>query len=163
MRARGMGGGAGLDAGDITLPGLCTPLAAGSAAASVELLLTFNPPWMLGIGWLLMIAAMTPPLLVAPLRYVGDHSFARRRERMMILVCAGYTTAWMMAGIALLPLSLLWHLTAATPAMPLLAGFTVAFAWQISPVKQRCLNRCHRRPVLAAFGFAADRDAFLLE
>jgi predicted metal-binding membrane protein len=149
-----------LDAGDITLPGLCAPLAPGSGAASVKLLLTFNPPWILVISWALMIAAMTPPLLVAPLRYVGNHSFARRRKRMMTLYCAGYTTAWMTAGIALLPLSLVWRLTAATPAMPLLAGFTVAFAWQISPVKQRCLNRCHRQPVLAAFGLAADRDAF---
>jgi hypothetical protein len=129
-----------LDAGDITLPGLCAPLAPGSGAASVKLLLTFNPPWMLVIGWALMIAAMTPPLLVAPLRYVGDHSFARRRKRMMTLCCTGYTTAWMMAGIALLPLSLLWHVAAATSAMPLLTGLTVAFAWQISPVKQRCLN-----------------------
>jgi predicted metal-binding membrane protein len=150
----------GLDAGDITLPGLCASLAPRSGAASVELLLTFNPPWMLAVGWVLMIAAMTPPLLVTSLRYVGDHSFARRRKRIMTLYCAGYMTAWVMAGIVLLPLSLVWRLAAAMPAMPLLAGFTVAFAWQISPVKQRCLNRCHRRPVLAAFGFAADRDAF---
>jgi predicted metal-binding membrane protein len=33
-------------------------------------------------------------------------------------------------------------------------------AWQVSPAKQWCLNRCHRRPQLAAFGVAADRDAF---
>jgi predicted metal-binding membrane protein len=33
-------------------------------------------------------------------------------------------------------------------------------AWQISPAKQWCLNRCHRKPQLAAFGAAADRDAF---
>jgi predicted metal-binding membrane protein len=122
-------------------------------------LVSDNPPWMLEIGWVLMIAAMTPPLLVAPLRYIGDHSFARRRKRMMTLYCAGYVAAWMTAGIALLPLSLLWRSAAATSAMPLLAGFTIALAWQVSPVKQRCLNRCHRWPALAAFGFAADRDA----
>jgi predicted metal-binding membrane protein len=32
----------------------------------------------------------------------------------------------------------------------------VAFAWQCSPVKQRCLNRCHAHGELAAFGAAAD-------
>jgi predicted metal-binding membrane protein len=31
--------------------------------------------------------------------------------------------------------------------------------WQVSPAKQWCLNRCHRRPQLAAFEPAADRDA----
>jgi predicted metal-binding membrane protein len=34
-----------------------------------------------------------------------------------------------------------------------------AMAWQVSPGKQWCLNRCHRQPSLAAFGAAADRDA----
>jgi predicted metal-binding membrane protein len=149
-----------LDAGNVALPGLCTSLAPGSGAASIELLLRFNSPRMLAISWALMIAAMTPPLLIAPLRYVGAHSFARRRKRMMTLFTAGYTTAWMMAGLALLPLSLLWRMTAATSAMPLLAGLAVALAWQVSPLKQRCLNRCHGRPVLSAFGLAADRDAF---
>jgi predicted metal-binding membrane protein len=32
-------------------------------------------------------------------------------------------------------------------------------AWQVSPGKQWCLNGCHRRPALAAFFAAADRDA----
>ena len=33
--------------------------------------------------------------------------------------------------------------------------------WQASPGKQWCLNRCHRRVQLAAFGAAADRDTFV--
>ena len=36
----------------------------------------------------------------------------------------------------------------------------VALVWQVSPAKQWCLNRCHQRPPLVAFGFAADFDAF---
>jgi hypothetical protein len=59
----------GLDARSIILPGLCAPWALlPGVAASVDLVLTFNPPATLAISWALMIAAMTPPLLVAPLR-----------------------------------------------------------------------------------------------
>jgi predicted metal-binding membrane protein len=35
----------------------------------------------------------------------------------------------------------------------------IAIVWQFSPVKQRCLNRCHAHGELAAFGPAADVDA----
>jgi predicted metal-binding membrane protein len=35
----------------------------------------------------------------------------------------------------------------------------LAIVWQLSPVKQRCLNRCHAHTELAAFGVAADLDA----
>ena len=35
----------------------------------------------------------------------------------------------------------------------------MAFVWQCSPIKQRCLNRSHNRRELAAFGIAADLDA----
>jgi predicted metal-binding membrane protein len=35
----------------------------------------------------------------------------------------------------------------------------IALAWQFSPFKQRCLNRCHAHGELSAFGAAADLDA----
>src|SRR5262249_8142641 len=38
----------------------------------------------------------------------------------------------------------------------------IAFVWQASPIKQRCLNRCHSHRPLSAFGVAADRDALLM-
>jgi predicted metal-binding membrane protein len=41
----------------------------------------------------------------------------------------------------------------------LLTGLVVVVVWQASPVKQRFLNHCHRRPALAAFGRAADLAA----
>ena len=36
----------------------------------------------------------------------------------------------------------------------------IALFWQFSPIKQRCLNRCHAHPELAAFGAVADFHAF---
>lgn len=44
--------------------------------------------------------------------------------------------------------------TAAIPA----GGVLIAILWQVSPTKQRCLNACHRRPSLAAFGVRAECD-----
>jgi predicted metal-binding membrane protein len=40
----------------------------------------------------------------------------------------------------------------------LLAVGAIAIAWQMTPARQICLNRCHWLPRLSAFGFAADRD-----
>jgi len=44
-------------------------------------------------------------------------------------------------------------------SLPLAVLALAACVWQCSPGKQRCLNRSHRHPELAAFGLAADRDA----
>jgi predicted metal-binding membrane protein len=136
-----------------------TPWAA-SSPVSLDLALLLNSPAQLASGWALMVAAMMSPLVIAPLRHVHDRSFARRRARSMLLFVAGYAAVWMIAGVGLQAMALAarW----ATPAS--LAGLGLAAAaailWQVSPAKQWCLNRCHRRPPLAAFGAAADHDAF---
>jgi len=153
--------GLGLAPGDITLPRLCSPFELGlGPGASLKFVVMFNPPAALALDWALMIAAMMPPLVIASLRHIGDRSFARRRWRAMTLFGAGYAIVWMAAGTALLPLALVCRFAARETLLPLASGAAVAFAWQISPAKQWCLNRCHRRPALAAFGVAADRDAF---
>ena len=43
--------------------------------------------------------------------------------------------------------------------LPAVVVGIVAFVWQCSPVKQRCLNRSHNHRELAAFGIPADLDA----
>jgi predicted metal-binding membrane protein len=110
-------------------------------------------------GWTVMVAAMMVPLLVAPVRHVRNTSFARRRVRAIALFVAGYAAVWMMAGVVLLPLTLEVRLAAADPSIPLTLAAMIAFLWQCSPVKQRCLNRAHAHQELAAFGPAADIDA----
>jgi predicted metal-binding membrane protein len=143
------------------VPGLCSSGAGPAIPLSVsfDLALIFNSPARLASGWTLMLAAMMLPVVAAPLRHVRDRSFARRRARAMLLFVLGYFAVWMAAGLVLqlVALTAVW-----VAPMPLALGLALALAvaWQVAPAKQWCLNRCHRRPQLAAFGVAADRDAF---
>lgn len=126
----------------------------------LNLVLMLVSPAQLASASALMTAAMMLPLIITPLRHVRDRSFARRRARATILFVAGYVMVWMIAGVVLqlVAFAARW----AAPAPLLCFGLAVATAilWQVSPTKQWCLNRCHHRPHLAAFGTAADRDAF---
>ena len=130
----------------MTLSGIC------SAGLRMPLADSFN--------WLLMLAAMMPPLIVAPLRHARERSFAHRRARAMFLFVIGYGAVWMTAGIGLQVMALAAQLASSDTLTCLALSASAAALWQVSPAKQWCLNRCHRRPQLAAFGAAADRAAF---
>ena len=144
----------------LSLPAFCSAdgMRALPLAVSFDLALISNALPRLAFGWFLMVIAMMLPLAVAPLRHVRERSFARRQTRSMLLFVIGFVALWMAAGIVLGLLA--WLMEGAVP-VPLGVGLAIAIAlvWQISPVKQWCLNRCHQRPPLSAFGFAADADA----
>src|SRR5512138_401635 len=70
---------------DVTLVGFCSAGLRMPPSDSFSLALVFNSPAQLAWGWLLMLIAMTPPLIAAPLRHVRERSFARRRARAMFL------------------------------------------------------------------------------
>jgi predicted metal-binding membrane protein len=144
------------------VPALCSSGAGPAIPLSVafDLALTFNSPARLASGWALMLAAMMPPVVAAPLRHVRDRSFARRRTRAMLLFIIGYFAVWMAAGVVLQLVGLTALSVLPLPLPWLGVALALGVAWQVSPAKQWCLNRCHRRPQLAAFGVAADRDAF---
>jgi predicted metal-binding membrane protein len=146
----------------LMLPALCSASAwpVMPLSESFDSALVFNAPAALASGWALMLAAMMLPLLVAPLRHVRERSFARRRVRAMILFVLGYFVVWMAAGMVLQMAALVALWTLPLPLMWLGLGCAVAMFWQVSPAKQWCLNRCHRKPALAAFEPAADHDAF---
>jgi predicted metal-binding membrane protein len=113
-------------------------------------------------GWVLMLGAMMAPVLVSPISHIWLRSFRRRRTRSVLLFAAGYIAVWMAAGFVLLAIALAveaWTPQAFMLVLPAAAAAIVAVAWQFSPVKQRCLNRCYAHPVLAAFGRRADLDA----
>jgi predicted metal-binding membrane protein len=151
-----------LDGSGFTLPAFCSAgtLRGLPLSVSLDLALMSNSPAQLAAGWALMVAAMMSPLIVAPLQHVRDRSFARRRARSMLLFVAGYLAVWMIAGAALQAVALAARWAAPAPLAYLGVAAAAAMVWQISPAKQWCLNRCHRQPQLAAFGAAADRDAF---
>jgi predicted metal-binding membrane protein len=129
-----------------------------AAGVSWEMLVALNPPRSLAGNWALMLVAMMAPMLVGPIYHIRVSSFARRRMWSTMLFGAAYGIVWMAAGLLMVAGQL-----AATWMMPqsylpaTIVGF-IALVWQASPFKQRCLNRCHSHPSLAAFGFDADLD-----
>ncbi|HTU18155.1 MAG TPA: DUF2182 domain-containing protein [Terracidiphilus sp.] len=148
-----------VDPGGAALHSHCAVTMSETAPLSLNALLALNPPALLVAGWILMLAAMMAPLVIAPVRFLHDRSLARRRTRAIALFAAGYGLVWIAAGVVLLPMALAIRLAAPAFAAVVL-GFVVAILWQFSPVKQCCLNRCHAHPALAAFGPAADAGAF---
>ncbi len=146
----------------ITVPGYCVSLARYSVERSwrdFELAFLLNPPVVMVASWSLMLLAMMPLLLARPIEHLWTRSLPRRRGRALALFAIGYLVVWLSAGALLTVVAVMLKvgLGWATPAVTGL-GFLIAVIWQASPTKQVCLNACHRRPSLSAFGLAADRD-----
>jgi predicted metal-binding membrane protein len=144
------------------LPIFCSaePWPAMPLSASLDLALLSNVIPQALLGWALMVLAMMLPLAISPLWHLRERSFARRRTRSMLLFTAGFIAVWIAAGIVLEASA--WLVRSVLPSPSAATGLAVAAAlvWQASPAKQWCLNRCHQRPPLSAFGLAADLDAF---
>ena len=123
-----------------------------------------TPDWLVstGLGWMLMVVAMMLPMSIPALAHIRLGTFAHARWRAMALFLAGYGATWLMAGWAMRALEMLLRDATTDLRLPALAAAVLALAWQASPAKQRCLNRCHAHPPLAAFGWRAARDALAL-
>ena len=142
------------DPGGSTAHGHCHAL-----PASLPALLAMYSPASLAAGWGLMLVAMMAPALILPIHHLRLRSFKRRRARAITLFVAGYAAIWMVAGGVLMAGILAVRLLAPDSYLPAAGVALVAIVWQLSPVKQRCLNRCHAHGELAAFGVAADLGA----
>jgi predicted metal-binding membrane protein len=136
-----------------------TKLGAMPLPASLQMLVAMNPPASLAAGWGLMLVAMMSPVLIQPVCYIRRRSFRHRRARSIALFVAGYAAIWMALGAVLLAMELGVKLLAPQSYLPAAGAVLIASVWQFSPIKQRCLNRCHAHGELAAFGAAADWDA----
>lgn len=137
----------------------CPVTDSGASLVSFQMLLEMNPPASLMAGWTLMLIAMMSPMLIAPIRHIIERSFKRRRARSVTLFVVGYAAIWMAAGVVLIAAMLMLNLLAPQSYLPAIGVGIIAFVWQCSPIKQRCLNRHHNHSELAAFGSAADLDA----
>jgi predicted metal-binding membrane protein len=118
-----------------------------------------TPLASLAAGWMLMLLAMMTPALIPPVRHIHLRSFTQRRPRAIALFAIAYAAIWIVAGAVLIALARMLHPLAPQSYLPAAGAMLVAFAWQCSPIKQRCLNRCHAHREIAAFGAAADIDA----
>lgn len=137
----------------------CPVTDSGTSLVSLRMLLAMNPVSSLAAGWALMLVAMMSPTLIAPIGHIFERSFKRRRARSVVLFVLGYAAIWMTAGSVLLAAKLVLSWLAPQSYLPAAVVGLIAFVWQCSPIKQRCLNRGHNHTELAAFGIAADLDA----
>lgn len=142
-------------------PGLCSSLALYSpvrSARAIGAAMQLNSFAQLAASWLLMLAAMTPPLLGRPLAYIWNRSLARRRGRAMLSFIGGYFVVWLVAGGPLLALALVLLIVCGRGPSAVIVCVALALFWQGTPAKQTCLNFCHRVARLSAFGMTADLD-----
>jgi predicted metal-binding membrane protein len=111
------------------------------------------------IGWALMLTAMMAPLLIPALRHVRARSLRSRRWRAASLVTVAHAAVWTVAGIVLLAVASALRSVTGHAALAVLLGLVAALTWQLSPLKQYCLNRHCAHPPISSLGGAADRDA----
>jgi predicted metal-binding membrane protein len=127
--------------------------------AVVAATLTLNSPGSLMTGWGIMLVAMMPPLLAAPIVHVRQSSLVRRRGRALAGFVAGYAAVWLAMAVPLGLLALLAHTAFGQAAFPLCVA--AALAWSASPAHRRLLNRAHRLRPISLFGLRADGDCFV--
>lgn len=141
------------------LPRLCLS-AAGPIAASLAAWRAAQASSRLGwdvLGWLVMTAAMMPPLVVLPVRHVAFRSFRDRRHRAIAEFLAGYLAVWTLAGAVFIPAAIAAAAGGTRQRPVILAAGTLAAAlWQVTPWKRGALRRCHRMTALAPQGWRAD-------
>jgi predicted metal-binding membrane protein len=149
-----------LEPGGLVIFAHCPAMISGAMPmpSSFQTLLAMNPPASLAAGWAVMLFAMMSPALIPPLCHIRLRSFTSRRARSIALFVAGYAAIWMAVGSALLAIELAAKSFAPQSYLPAVSAVLMALVWQFSPIKQRCLNRCHAHTELAAFGAAADFD-----
>jgi predicted metal-binding membrane protein len=137
----------------------CGSSGLGPLSVSFNSLLMVNPPATFMAGWAVMVVAMMFPLLTGPTYHICSNCFVHHQRRLTTLFVLSYSFVWMMVGVVLWTVELIGKLL--VPGTWLLASIVaiVALIWQCSPVKQRCLNRCHLRHPLSAFGRSAEYDA----
>jgi predicted metal-binding membrane protein len=114
------------------------------------------PVAAIAAGWIVMLVAMMTPALIPAVRHVRLRSFTHRRPRAIAIFAAAYAAIWIAAGAVLIALAFACNLLALYSYLPIAGVLLAAFAWQCSPAKQVCLNRCHRHIELPAFGREAD-------
>ena len=102
-----------------------------------------------GIGaWLAMLLAMAPLVLRNEIALLWQSNLPRRRWPAILTFVVGYGLPWLALGFAWA-----WLLAEYSPSGTVLIGaLVVVLLWQCAPLRQRCLNLCHRLPTLRVFG-----------
>lgn len=102
-------------------------------------------------AWSVLTLAMMAPALSQPLNHVWDSLPRRGRPGGLLAFMGAYLLVWLAAGACLAALAGWLSYRIAPDSLTLGVG-AVFLAWQLSPAKQLCLNRCHHVMPLAPFG-----------
>ena len=111
------------------------------------------------IGWALMLTAMMAPLVIPAVRHVHARSLRSRRWRAVSIVTVAHAAVLTVGGIVLLAVASALRSATGHAGIAVLLGLVAALTWQLSPLKQYCLNRHCAHPPISSQGGAADRDA----
>lgn len=126
---------------------LVLPAPEGSSAISHH---SSRPPSVYaGIGaWLAMLLAMVPLVLRSEIAFLWRNNLRRWRWVAILVFLGGYGLPWLALGLVWL------YLLAGKPldGVFLATALLAVLVWQCAPLRQRCLNLCHRLPRLHAFG-----------
>lgn len=127
---------------------------------AIESVLLVTPATQLLLAWMLMLAAMMPPLLARPMERLWFAGTAGRRSSATALFLLAYFGVWTLAGVVLMATAVAVEVLANGARLSALvpAGL-VAFIWQATPLKQVALNACHRPPRMTPDGLVAVRDS----
>jgi len=107
--------------------------------------------------WGLMLAAMMPLILVAPLRYVRRCSARGSRTAQSCGFLVGYVLVWS-AAIPLFLAATLFIRSVFVDGTALIAVLVLAMVWGASPIQRHVLNLAHRSPRLALGGWRGFGD-----
>ncbi len=107
-------------------------------------------------GWGVMSIAMTLPVTLPWMRYVGLNSLRGRRLWAMLLYGTGFIAVWLAVGVAELGAAALLGQLGPSRAYSTAFALLVAGAWEFSRVKRLALVRCHRTVALPPVGRRAD-------
>ena len=100
--------------------------------------------------WLLMSAAMALPGELPAVQYVATNTFRRSRSSAVTVFVVVYLLVWLVCG---LPAAIVMATLHGLPADTLFAtALAAAAAYELTPLKQRALNRCHRGAPLPPTG-----------
>ena len=127
-----------------------------------ESLLLLNSPSTFVLQWMLMLLAMMPPSLIRPLTHLleknaASHSTAQTIARFAI----AYVTVWMIAAPMFVLVAAILQALFASHLWALLGVATlIAMGWRATPLRQVCLNGCHKEPPACPIAQRSDATGF---
>lgn len=111
-------------------------------------------------AWAAMTLAMVPAAAHGMARRVATRALPHRRFRSALLFLLPHWGAWLVAGIACLPIAMLLRFVFGPRAATAMAVAVFA-VWLFSRARLTALRRCHASAALRIAGSRADVDAML--